>query len=146
MANTFLDLNEIPGESLDHVYAGKIEVHDWTWGMNNNASFNLTSEKAAQQTKFLHLTVHKRFDLSTPTLMRFCAYGWKIDKGTLICRKHDGETTVDYLKIHLEEIKVQKVDWPVRGSEDGILAETVELSFHKVSLEYKMQQNDGDGS
>jgi len=146
MANMFLDLEEIPGESLDLAYLGKIEVHDWNWNMNNDASFSLKSEQAAQQTKFSHLTVHKKFDLSTPTLMRFCAHGWKIRKGMLVCRKNDGDTKIDYLKIYLEEIKVQKLDWPAKGGDDsGAVVETVELSFHKVRVEYQLQQNSGDG-
>jgi|SRR5579862_5930705 type VI secretion system secreted protein Hcp len=144
MANMFLDLKDVRGESIDHAYDGKIEVHDWSWGMHNNATFNITGKQAAQHTRFLHLIVDKKIDLSTPTLMRFCAHGWKIDSGTLICRKNDGDTQVDYLKIHLEEIKVQRVDWPQKGADDGAIHEQVELSFHRVSVEYKMQQNDGN--
>jgi type VI secretion system secreted protein Hcp len=143
MANMFLLLTNIDGESLDVVYEGKIEVEDWDWGMHNNASFELTGAKAAQHTRFNHLTIHKKLDKSSPTLMLYCAYGKKIPDATLVCRKNDGGIPVDYLKIHLKNVKVNQVAWPIKGSDVGGVAETLELSFHQVQVEYKMQIADG---
>ncbi len=48
MANMFLSLTNIHGESLDHVHAGEIEIHDWEWGMDNAASFRLDPERGDQ--------------------------------------------------------------------------------------------------
>ena len=144
MANMFLLLTNIDGESLDLVYNGKIEVMDWDWGMHNNASFELTGAKAAQHTRFAHLNIHKKLDKSSPTLMLYCAYGTKIPEATLICRKNDGGVPVDYLKIQLKDVKVQSLNWPVKGGSDvGGFTEVLELSFHKVEAEYKMQIADG---
>jgi type VI secretion system secreted protein Hcp len=139
----FLSLANIGGESSAEGYDGKIQVHDWDWGMHNNASFNLTGEKAAQQTKFAHLTIYKKFDKSSPTLMQYCAYGTKIPEGTLVCRKYAGGLPVDYLKIYLKDIKVNHLTWPVKGGDEGGFSETLELSFHKVSVEYAVQLADG---
>jgi len=143
MANMFL-LTNIPGESLDAVYEGKIEVEDWEWGMHNHAAFQLTGSKAAQHTRFKHLTVHKKLDKSSPTLMQFCTYGTKIPEATLVCRKNNGGgVPVDYLKITLKEVKVTSVDWPAKGSDFGGFPETLELSFHQVQVEYSVQIADG---
>jgi type VI secretion system secreted protein Hcp len=139
----FLLLTNIGGESLDLVYEGKIEVEDWDWGMHNNASFQLTGMKAAQHTRFSHLTIHKKLDKSSPTLMQYCAYGTKIPEATLVCRKNDGGIPADYLKIFLKDVKVNQVAWPIKGSDVGGFAETLELSFHHVHVEYKMQIADG---
>jgi type VI secretion system secreted protein Hcp len=139
----FLLLTNIDGESLDEVYRGKIEVEDWDWGMHNNASFDLTGTKAAQHARFQHINIHKKLDKSSPTLMLYCTYGTKIPEATLICRKNDGGTPVDYLKIYLKDVKVQQVLWPTKGSDVGGFAETLELSFHRVHVEYKMQIADG---
>ena len=144
MANMFLLLTNIDGESLDQVYNGKIEVVDWDWGMHNNASFELTGAKAAQHTRFAHLNIHKKLDKSSPTLMLYCTYGTKIPEATLICRKNDGGIPVDYLKIHLKEVKVHQLTWPVKGGSDvGVFTEVLDLSFHKVHVEYKVQIADG---
>jgi len=143
MANMFLLLTDIDGESLDVVYKDKIEVEDWDWGMHNNASFDLTGSQAAQHTRFQHLNIHKKLDKSSPTLMLYCAKGRKIPEATLICRKNDGDVPVDYLKIELKEVKVQQLTWPVKGGDIGGFAETLELSFHKVHVEYKVQIANG---
>jgi type VI secretion system secreted protein Hcp len=139
----FLCLHNISGESLDDTYYGQIEVVDWDWGMDNNASFNLTGEKAAQHTSYSHLNIFKKIDKSSPTLMLYCANGTKISEGTLICRKNAGGSPVDYLKIHMKEIKVNQLRWPFKGSDEGGLSETLELSFHQVSAEYSVQMADG---
>src|SRR5579859_5317875 len=130
MANMFLLLTKIDGESLDLVYEGKIEVHDWDWGMHNNASFDLTGTKAAQHTRFSHLNIHKKFDKASPTLMLYCAYGTKIPEATLVCRKNDGGVPVDHLKIFLKDVKVNQLTWPIKGSDVGGFDETLERSFH----------------
>jgi len=144
MANMFLALTNIPGESLDHAHHEEIEVEDWDWGMHNNASFELTGEKAAQHTRFSHLIIHKKLDKSSPTLMLYCAYGTKIPDATLTCRKNDGDDQVEYLKIHIKEVKVHQLNWPVKGGSDvGGFTETLDLSFHKVHVEYKLQTNEG---
>jgi type VI secretion system secreted protein Hcp len=144
MANMFLLLTNIDGESLDAAYAGTIEVEDWEWGLHNHAAFKLTGSQAAQHTRFKHLTVHKKLDKSSPTLMLYCTHGTKIREAVLICRKNAGEFKVDYLTITLQEVKVHSVDWPVKGGSDvGGFAETLELSFHKVQVEYQLQKADG---
>jgi len=142
MANMFLDLTNIAGESLDHDHEGKIEVHDWSWGMHNHAPFSITAgDKAAKHARFTHITIHKRIDRSTPTLMQYCAHGMKIPEGTLICRKNDGDKQIEYLTIKLKEVKVYEVDWPLKGGDD---VETIMLAFHKVHVEYTVQTNEGD--
>lgn len=143
MANMFLALTNIQGESRDHIHQGEIEVHDWDWGMHNKASFRLKADEAAQHTKIEHLKVHKKFDKASPTLMLYCAHGKKIPEGTLTCRKNDGENQVEYLIIKLHDIKVNEVKWDPKGEDPGGIPETLELSFFKVHVIYKVQILDG---
>jgi type VI secretion system secreted protein Hcp len=143
MANMFLALTNIQGESRDHAHAGEIEVHDWDWGLHNKASFQLTGDQAAQHTKVQHLIIHKMFDKSSPTLMGYCAYGKKIPEGTLTCRKNDGENQVEFLIIKLIDIKVNEVKWGVKGEDARGFPEILELSFLKVRATYQTQIQDG---
>jgi type VI secretion system secreted protein Hcp len=143
MANMFLSLSKIEGESRDHIHHGEIEVHDWDWGLNNKASFRLSSEEAAQHTRVQHLIVHKMFDKATPTLMLYCRKGWKIPHGKLTCRKNDGENQVEYLVINFSDIKVNEVKWAPKGEDPRGIPEILELSFFKVQLTYQVQKKDG---
>src|SRR5436309_103499 len=97
MANTFLKVTGVTGESLDFQHHGEIEVHDWQWGMANSASTKLSESDQAKQTAVDHLKIEKMFDNASVTLAKFCAWGKQIKEATLTCRKNDGDTKVEYL-------------------------------------------------
>src|ERR1700753_1234357 len=143
MANTFLSLANIEGESLDYIHQGEIEVHDWDWGLNNKATFRVSAAEAARQTRVQHLIIHKVFDKATPTLMLYCAQGRKITTGRLTCRKNDGEQQVAFLLIDFRDIKVNEVKWSPKGEDPRGIPEILELSFSKVKVTYQVQTNDG---
>jgi type VI secretion system secreted protein Hcp len=143
MANMFLKLTNIHGESRDHKHHGEIEIHDWDWGIENAASFRLEADKAAKQTQVDHVFVHKMFDRSSPTLMNYCAYGRQIDEAVITCRKNDGDQQVEYLKIILTGVKVDGVKWAQKGEDPRGIPEIVELSFFHFKVVYEMQIQDG---
>jgi type VI secretion system secreted protein Hcp len=143
MANMFLSLTNIHGESRDHIHHGEIEIHDWEWGMTNSASFRLEAADAAKQTQTDHLMVHKVFDKSSPTLMNYCAHGRKIDKAIVTCRKNDGHHQVEYLKIELTGVKINSVKWTPKGEDLKGIPETVDLSFFYFKIIYETQIQDG---
>jgi type VI secretion system secreted protein Hcp len=143
MANMFLALSNIPGESCDHVHAGEIEIHDWEWGVTNAAPYRLEAEDAAKQTVIHHLTIHKVFDKASVTLMNYCTNGKKIEHGKITCRKNDGDNQVEFLKIMLTGVKVDAVNWSLKGEEWRGRPETVELSFFHFKMIYETQINDG---
>jgi type VI secretion system secreted protein Hcp len=143
MANMFLALTNIHGESRDHAHEGEIEIHEWTWGVTNKAPFRLEASEAAKQTEIGHVTVTKMFDKASVTLMNYCAQGRKIAEGTITCRKNDGEKQVEFLKIKLIDVKIQSVQWPGKGEELRGIPETVELAFFKFHVMYATQIQDG---
>jgi type VI secretion system secreted protein Hcp len=143
MANMFLYLTNIQGESQDHSHRGEIEIHDFDWGMDNAASFRLKEDDAAKQTQTEHLTVHKKFDRASPTLMNYCANGRHIDEAVLTCRKNAGDDQVAYLKIFLTGVKVNSVKWTPRGEDHGGIPETIDLSFFWFKIVYETQIQDG---
>jgi|SRR5665213_2094553 type VI secretion system secreted protein Hcp len=142
--NMFLALTNVLGESRDHAHKMEIEIHEWTWGLVNKAPFNLSKDSdATKQTSFGHLIISKMVDKATVTLANYCANGRHIAEGTVTCRKNDGETQVEYLKIKLTDVKVESVTWAGRGEETRGIPETVDLSFLKVKIIYEMQSQDG---
>jgi type VI secretion system secreted protein Hcp len=144
MANMFLSLKNIQGESLDYIHEGEIEIHEWTWGVDNNASYSLTPSEAAPHSEFDHVVITKVFDKSSVTLMNYCASGQKINEGVITCRKQDGDTKVAFLKIKLTGVKVNSVKWTAKNEEHlpGI-PETVDLSYFSFQVIYETQGNDG---
>jgi type VI secretion system secreted protein Hcp len=143
MADLFLDLTGVTGESLDAKHAGKIEFHQLKLGLDNKASPHMSEGEATKHASADHMVIGKWVDNATPTLARFCAHGKHIDKGTVICRKNDGDKKVEYLTIELEHVKIDRVDWGGRGEETNGIQETVELSFQKFTIKYILQLDEG---
>jgi len=144
MADLFLDLTGVKGESLDEIHHGKIEIHQLKWGLDNKASIHLSGSDFSQHASADAVEIGKWVDNATPTLARMCAHGTHIDKGKIICRKNDGQRKVEYLTIELETVKIDRVDWGGRGEETDGIKETVKLSFLKFKIKYIMQNDDGD--
>lgn len=141
--NMFLALTNILGESLDDHHKMEMDIFEWTWGMTNNAPYRLKESDAAKQTAVGNIVVTKMVDKASTTLMTYCANGMKIDEGTIICRKHDGEQPVEYLKIKMFDCKVENLTWSGRGEDPRGIPELVTLSFLSVQVIYEVQRRDG---
>ena len=141
--NMFLGLTNVLGESLDATHKMEIDIFEWTWGMSNNAPYRLHESEAAKQTTFQHVVVTKMFDKATTTLMTYCASGRRIAEGTITCRKHAGDSPVEYLRIKIFDVKVESVTWGGRGEDIRGIPETVTLSFLKCNVIYEVQRRDG---
>jgi type VI secretion system secreted protein Hcp len=152
--NMFLKLKDITGESLDLDHPNEIEIHNWSWGLDNNASFRLRDEKSATpQTTVAPLTIDKMLDNATVPLVQYCAQGTHIAEGELVCRKNTGDKygseehhkkhQDEFWKIKLKDIKVLSVRWPGVAEEHRI-PETVELSFLSFTVFYQMQTQEGN--
>jgi type VI secretion system secreted protein Hcp len=144
MADMFLALTDVNGESLDEIHPREIEIHDWSWSVSNNAPFGLHNvAEATKAGSAAHITIHKMFDAASVTLMNLCAHGQHIAKGKITCRKNAGDDKVEYLKIELTDIKIEQVLWLGKGQELSGLPEQVELSFLRFKVIYAMQIADG---
>jgi len=141
MANNFLELTHVLGESLDHEHKMAIEIHDWSWSIENRAPYRLQQSDATKQTSVAHITVEKWVDKATTSLTNYCANGKHIDEGIITCRKNAGESQVEFLIITLKHVKVEKVAWGGRGDPILGIPESVELSFLHFAIEYFAQHN-----
>jgi type VI secretion system secreted protein Hcp len=142
MADIFLKLEGIHGESLDHKHHGEIEIADFLWGLTNNASFALTQQDAANNAKVDNVIVTKYFDKSSVTLAQFCATGQHIPEGRITCRKNSGDAKLDYLLIVLKKVMVTDIKWAGKEVAPGA-PETVKLSFLQFKLFYTAQESSG---
>jgi type VI secretion system secreted protein Hcp len=152
MAEMFLKLTDITGESLDADHQDEIEVHGWNWGLSNDASFSIrTMREGAPHTSVQHLTIDKALDNASVPLTQYCAQGTHISQGVLVCRKHTGDRADkgrkphqdEYLKIELTDIKVLSVKWPSGRGMEAHVPEIIELEFLEFNMTYKMQAQEG---
>jgi type VI secretion system secreted protein Hcp len=143
MTEIFLKIDPpIHGESLDMFHQQEIEVHDWSWGITNDAPLKMTGKEASTHTSSSECVIHKGVDAASSTLMQYCALGTPIDKATLTCRKNDGEYKLKYLVIEFTKAKIWDLQWASEGQEHGP-KETIKLKFAHFHVQYKRQRNKG---
>jgi type VI secretion system secreted protein Hcp len=142
MAEMFLDLTGIEGESLDPTYHDKIEIIDWSWALSNTASYQLKEGTASTIATIQHIVITKICDLASVKLVKYCTLGKHVPSGTIICRKNAGGEKVEYLKVLLTDVMIQSVNWKGFGAE-AILSELVTLSFGEFRVTYTLQTQGG---
>jgi type VI secretion system secreted protein Hcp len=140
----FLDLGDkIKGESKDSAHKGEIDILAWSWGMSNSGTTHLGSGGGSGKANFQDISVTKYIDKASCPIMAACASGEHIEEAKLVVRKAGG-TPVEYFVITLTNLIVSSYSTGGSGGEDR-LTENVTLNFGKAAIEYKIQDEKGQG-
>lgn len=138
----FIKIGDIKGESQDQAHKDEIDVLNWSWGMVQSGNMHSGGGGGSGKVAVRDLSFTKYIDKATPNLMTYCSNGKHIDKVTLTVRKAGGESPVEYLLIHLEEVIVTSYDTGGSGADDR-LTEKLTLNFAQVRVDYQPQKADG---
>lgn len=141
----FLELDGIPGESVDKVHSGKIDILAWSWGLSQSGTTHVGTGSGAGKVSVNDISITKHVDKSTPNLIKAACSGKHIAKGKVIVRKAGGDSAVEYVVIELENIMVSSVSAGGSGGEES-LTENVSLNFGKFKYVYTPQSSSGGGS
>jgi type VI secretion system secreted protein Hcp len=131
----FLKVDGIKGESKDSKHPGEIDVLSWSWGMTSSSPAGGGGGGGTGRVSFRDLSIGKRIDAATPTLMLSCASGQHI-KSALLTARRGGGTALEYLKIRMDV----GVGEPGAGGE---VTETVTFNFREVRVDYIGQSDTG---
>ncbi len=152
MANIdgFLKLDGISGESVDKGHPNEIQILGWHWDMTNSSSVSFGTGSATGKVSLGELTIVKRTDSSTASLITSVTLGKHIKNGTLTLRKAAGQSgaPVNYIVIEMNDMWVSGIE---QGNldEDGddnegeVMKETVRFTFVGFKMTYTQQKNDG---
>jgi type VI secretion system secreted protein Hcp len=139
----FLELDAIPGESLDKAHKDKIDILAWSWGLSNTGNFHQGGGGGAGKANFQDISITKYVDKASMALMLHCASGKHIAKASLIVRKA-GDQPLEYLIYKFTDLMVSSVSTGGSGGEER-LTENIGLNFAKVEAAYKTQDAKGAG-
>jgi type VI secretion system secreted protein Hcp len=142
MAEMFLKLDGIEGESLDNAHSGEIEIKQWGWNTENHVKWDVNQGGQSTRVEVKDIILEKVCDKASVTLYQCCVTGKHIKGGTITCRKNDGDQKVEYLIVKLTDIMVTKVEFQGDGDAQA-LKEMVNLSFAEFRMDYKVQQDTG---
>jgi type VI secretion system secreted protein Hcp len=138
----FMDIDGIPGESVDKVHKGHISLVSWSWGATQAGSTHIGTGGGSGKVDVRDLNFTKYIDGASHLLLLNCCSGKHIPKATLTVRKAGGDMPLDYVKLTMEDIIVTSVSTGGVLSED-LLTETITLNFAKFKFEYTKQKKDG---
>jgi type VI protein secretion system component Hcp len=144
MANMFLRLDHIDGESLDFFHEKEIEIVDFMWEASHEVDRAKSDEDAAKIAPlFSDFTVTKFCDKASATLLQFFTVGTIIETGTITLRKRAGDNSfVNYLVIDLTKVRVTSFSWSM--GEDNRISELIGLNAAQFFAKYMRQGSEGD--
>jgi type VI secretion system secreted protein Hcp len=137
---------DIKGESLAKAHADEIVVHGWTWGMSQQVAAASpgggggSANQAGKRRSLQTLTVFKRLDKATTSLMAVLAGNDAVRSAALVMRKA-GDEQQDFFKITLTDGRVIDLDYT--ADEHGNVVERASFAFAKIDFEYRPQQATG---
>jgi type VI secretion system secreted protein Hcp len=138
-SDIFAKLGDIKGESADSKHKDEIEVLSFSWGVTNGGSVVSGPGGGTGKATASEMTLVHAIDKASPGLMRACATGRHLKDATITHRKA-GKGQSDYLIVKLDDILITAV---THAGDTQSNAETVNLSFAKIALEYRPQKEDG---
>lgn len=128
----------IKGEAEAREHKDEIVITAWNWGVAASSSLGSTQKTARRS--YRNLTVSKRVDSSTTSLLSVLATNDEIKEAKLTVRKA-GEGQRDFFTLMLNNARVTAVDLACDAT--GTLTETVTFSFSRVQVDYELQQSTG---
>ena len=142
VADYFLKIDGIEGESQDAKHSKEIEIMSWSWGATQSGSFASGGGGGAGKVSMHDFSFQKLIDKASPKLMLACAGGDHIKQATLTCRKA-GKDQQEYLVVKFSDILVSSYQTGGHGEGDVRPLDSIALNFAKIEFDYKEQKADG---
>jgi type VI secretion system secreted protein Hcp len=142
VADYFLKIDGIDGESQDSKHKNEIDVAGWSWSESQSGTGAFGGGSGAGKVNMNDFNFTMTVNKSSPKLMLACATGDHIKKAVLTCRKA-GKEQQEYLKITFTEVLVSSYQVGGAAQSDQLPTDSVSLNFAKIEYEYHAQKPDG---
>ena len=139
MADFFLKIDGIPGESQNPRHQGEIEVESFSWSETYLASAAGAGGGGKVHVQDLHIT--KQIDKASPLLMLAAASGRHLASAVLTAQR-PGKQPLDYLTISLGGVMVNSYQTGAPAGQP-VPTDQVSFSFRQIVIVYRSQRPDG---
>ena len=135
----YMSIPDIPGESQRAEHEGEIDIRDVRWQIEREvASFG--RGRVRPRIDAAPLEVSKVYDASSPYLAQATAQGKSFDEVVISVRRDSGDAHLDYLVITMTNALIS--GYGMDADDLGVIHETVELSYEKITFKYTVQADD----
>jgi type VI secretion system secreted protein Hcp len=141
VADYFLKLDGIEGESTNAKHAGWLDVDSWSWGENQPVQPATGSGASVGKVHFQDFRFTTRVSKASPKLFLACASGQHLKQAQLVGVKA-GKTQQEFLTWTFSDVLVTAYE---TGGTEGSDApfDSVSMNFSKATVAYKAQKADG---
>jgi type VI secretion system secreted protein Hcp len=138
----FLEIEGVPGESVDKAHKDEIEVESWSWGATQSGTSTVGGGAGAGRVSIQDFNFVSHTSKASPILFLSCASGKHITKATLTARKSGG-TQAEFLTLTMTDVLISS--YQIAGSEaaDTVPLDQVSLNFSKIEFKYVPQTTSG---
>ncbi len=140
MADYFLKIDGVAGDSLDAHHRDEIDVIAFAWGETNSGSSSSGSGAGSGRVVMEDFHFTALTGSASPRLMLLCANGKHVATAVLVARR-PGKSMQEYLKITLSDIQVSA--YHLSGSDGEVPLDEVSLRFAKFQMDLKPQKATG---
>jgi type VI secretion system secreted protein Hcp len=138
MADYFLKIDGVAGDSHDAHHRDEIDVIAFSWGETSPGTTGTGTGSGRVHIEDFHFTALT--GSASPKLMLLCANGKHVTTAVLVGRR-PGTSQQEYLKITLSDIQVSA--YHISGSDGEVPMDEVSLRFGKFQIDYKPQKANG---
>lgn len=142
IADYFLKVDGVEGESTDSKHKGEIDLESWSWGETQRGTHVGGGGGGAGKVSMQDFHFVMRVNKASPKLMLACANGQHIKEAILTCRKA-GKEQQEFLKVKFTDLLVSSYQTGGSANGDVVPLDQVSVNFAKIEFEYKEQKADG---
>jgi type VI secretion system secreted protein Hcp len=140
MADYYLQITGIAGESKEAKHKDWIDVLSWSFGESNAGAAAAGGGAGAGKVQMSDFNFMKATSKASPKLFLACAQGQRMKEAKLSAVK-TGAMQQEYLSWTFSDVLISS--YQTTGSGGDISMDSVSLAFSKVQVEYKPQNPDG---
>ncbi len=141
MADCFLKIDGIAGESSDAKHKDEIEVLSFGWGAAQSGTAAAGGGKGTGKAQFQHFSFALRTQRASPLLMLACATGQHLKSATLTVRRA-GKQPFEFLTITFTDVLVASFQEAAHEGQP-LLLEEVALAYGRIEVAYRPQSAAG---
>ena len=142
LADYFLKIDGIEGESEDAKHKNEIQLESWSFGESQGGTMAFGGGGGAGKVQMQDFHFVMKVNKSSPKLFLACANGEHIKKAVLTCRKA-GKDQQEFYKVTFSDLLVSSFQTSGSGHADALPMEQISLNFAQIELEYKPQDAKG---
>lgn len=142
LADFFLKISGIDGESKKANKEKWIELESWSWGCTNGGTSRTNTGSGAGKVSMQDFHFVMSVNAATPALFLACCDGEHLKEATLVCRKA-GKEQQEYLTIKFTNLIISSFLTSGSEGEDLLPTNSISFNFKKVEWEYKPQKTEG---